>query len=406
MSNIKKVDKCAKPASTSASSQIRPTRKRQRGVLIERNDSDNDSDFIDEKEDVYKNSKQNRTATTSSKTTKSVTKTSKGTSTKRSAIKNASSTSSSNESLIDEKKNETQTYDLKFSTDGAHFHRRGHTQHFSRGQNNNSFFSIFSGLQSGLVDRDKYYQSAVRPIIDNVTSFRVSQLVTPFDRRVTALAWHPQYPHLAAAGSKGGDIILWDSARADSSDRTSEGRRTFFKSMIEGRGPGGSIQSLKFDINHPDKVYTASIDGTVTRHDFQGKDNKIYLETNDWERWYVGMDISFSGKMMVAGNNKGIVSLLSLEGERIWDLKLHKAKCNFVQFSEREPWMMVTTSTGGGSGAGCKVWDIRNIKGPESAITELPHNKAVNSAYFSKVTGDKLLTTDQHSELRFVCNMR
>ena len=94
--------------------------------------------------------------------------------------------------------------------------------------------------------------------------------------------------------------------------------------MIEGRGPGGSIQSLKFDINHPDKVYTASIDGTVTRHDFQGKDNKIYLETNDWERWYVGMDISFSGKMMVAGNNKGTVSLLTLEGERIWDLKLHK----------------------------------------------------------------------------------
>ena len=76
MSNIKKVDKCANPASTS--SQIRPTRKRQRGVLIERNDSDNDSDFIDEKEDVYKNSKQNRTATTSSKTTKSVKKTSKG----------------------------------------------------------------------------------------------------------------------------------------------------------------------------------------------------------------------------------------------------------------------------------------------------------------------------------------
>ena len=46
-------------------------------------------------------------------------------------------------------------------------------------------------------------------------------------------------------------------------------------------------------------------------------------ETNDWERWYVGMDVSFSGRMMVAGNNKGYVTLLSLEGEKIWDLKLH-----------------------------------------------------------------------------------
>ena len=73
---------------------------------------------------------------------------------------------------------------------------------------NNNFLSIMSGHHSGLVDRDKYYKSAVRPIIKNVTKFRVSQLVTPFDRRVTALAWHPSYPHLAAAGSKGGDIIL------------------------------------------------------------------------------------------------------------------------------------------------------------------------------------------------------
>lgn len=104
-----------------------------------------------------------------------------------------------------------------------------------------------------------------------VFRFRVSQLVTPFSRRVTALAWHPRHPHLAAAGSKGGDIILWDSS--------GEGRAggQMFKSMIEGRGPGGSIQSLKFDNQNPDKVYTASIDGTVTRHDFNGQDNKIYL---------------------------------------------------------------------------------------------------------------------------------
>ena len=54
---------------------------------------------------------------------------------------------------------------------------------------------------------------------------------------------------------------------------------------------------------------------------------------------------------MVAGNNKGVVTLLSLEGEKIWDKKLHKAKCNFVQFSERQPWMMVTTSTGAGTGS-------------------------------------------------------
>ena len=395
MVNRKKGDSTNSESAASSSSK-RPTRKRR--VLVETNDTEIDSDFVEEENDVYKKPKQRRSEAENCQVTKAVKKTAKG---KTKTSKRTAPAKSNHESMKEQKENTTKSYDLKLSTVRTHFHRRTPPNLFSRGINNN-FLSIMSGFHSGLVDRGKYYQSAVRPIMENVSQFRVSQLVTPFDRRVTALAWHPSFPHLAAAGSKGGDIILWDSERADSSDRTSEGRRTLFKSMIEGRGPGGSIQSLKFDINHPDKVYTASIDGTVTRHDFQGKDNKIYLETNDWERWYVGMDISFSGKMMVAGNNKGIVSLLTLEGERIWDLKLHKAKCNFVQFSEREPWMMVTTSTGGGAAAGCKIWDIRNIKGPESAITELPHSKAVNSAYFSKVTGDKLLTTDQHSELRYV----
>ena len=59
----------------------------------------------------------------------------------------------------------------------------------------------------------------------------------------------------------------------------------------------------------------------------------------------------------------------------------------------------MTSSTGGGSGS-VKVWDIRNIKGADSTLAELHHDKAVNSAYFSPLNGDKLLTTDQHSQLR------
>ena len=47
-----------------------------------------------------------------------------------------------------------------------------------------------------------------------------------------------------------------------------------------------------------------------------------------------------------------------------------------------------------------QVWDIRNISGPNSCLAELEHERAVNSAYFSPVSGDKLVTTDQHSQLR------
>ena len=65
-----------------------------------------------------------------------------------------------------------------------------------------SLVSLVHGVRSGLVKRSEYSAAAVRPVIENVARLKVSQLVSPFDRRVTAIAWHPSRPHLAAAGSK------------------------------------------------------------------------------------------------------------------------------------------------------------------------------------------------------------
>ena len=87
----------------------------------------------------------------------------------------------------------------------------------------------------------------------------------------------------------------------------------------------------------------------------------------------------------MAGNNKGIVTKMTLEGEKIWDKKLHNGRCNFVQFSERQSWMMVTAGTEAGRGS-VKVWDIRKIKDSghqDSVLAELHHDDDVKSAYFS-----------------------
>ena len=66
----------------------------------------------------------------------------------------------------------------------------------------NSLVTLLSGYNSGLVKRSQYALAAVRPVIENISTMRVAQLVSPFDRRVTAIAWHPSRPYLAAAGSK------------------------------------------------------------------------------------------------------------------------------------------------------------------------------------------------------------
>lgn len=44
--------------------------------------------------------------------------------------------------------------------------------------------------------------------MENVKKLTVCKVLSPFDRRITALAWHPQSHSILAVGSKGGDIIV------------------------------------------------------------------------------------------------------------------------------------------------------------------------------------------------------
>ena len=63
MVNKKKVDNSnAESSSADCLSKLRPTRKR-RSALVETNANETDSDFVDEKDDVYKKNKQRCTET-------------------------------------------------------------------------------------------------------------------------------------------------------------------------------------------------------------------------------------------------------------------------------------------------------------------------------------------------------
>ena len=74
----------------------------------------------------------------------------------------------------------------------------------------NNFLDIMSGFSCGNVGRTSVAEAARRPILDQLGQFQVYRSITPFNRRVTSLAWHPTNPTTVAVGSKGGDIILWD----------------------------------------------------------------------------------------------------------------------------------------------------------------------------------------------------
>lgn len=47
-------------------------------------------------------------------------------------------------------------------------------------------------------------------MVQNVKKMAVYKVESPFDRRISSLVWHPKLITTLAAGSKGGDIILWN----------------------------------------------------------------------------------------------------------------------------------------------------------------------------------------------------
>ena len=49
-----------------------------------------------------------------------------------------------------------------------------------------------------------------------------------------------------------------------------------------------------------------------------------------------------------------------------------------------------------------KLWDVRKLQDGKPLVV-LPHKKSVNSAYFSPSHGNRILTTDQHSEINVFC---
>ncbi|XP_073397723.1 DNA damage-binding protein 2 isoform X2 [Dendrobates tinctorius] len=228
--------------------------------------------------------------------------------------------------------------------------------------------------------RAKYLQT---PFLQSLASYIVYRTDSPFDRRVTTLEWHPTQPNTVAVGSKGGDIILWDYEELNNT-------------MIPGIGAGGCITGMKFDPFNPNQLYTSSVAGSTILQDLTGRIVQTFTKTEDWAMWYCSLDVSARQRCVVTGDNVGNVVLLETSGNEIFKQRLHKKKVTHVEFNPRCDWLLATASVD----QTVKLWDLRKIKDKSSCLYTMPHTRGVNSAYFSPWDGAKLLTTDQHSEIR------
>ena len=88
------------------------------------------------------------------------------------------------------------------------------------------------------------------------------------------------------------------------------------------------------------KLYTCSIDGTFASRVFRegsgSQDHliKTFLDTgvDCYNQWYTAFDISPVDKTMLAGNNLGQMTLMTDNGEKLWQQKLHKSKVGGKRF--------------------------------------------------------------------------
>ncbi|TKS73520.1 DNA damage-binding protein 2 [Collichthys lucidus] len=192
-------------------------------------------------------------------------------------------------------------------------------------------------------------------------------------------------------GTDSSSRFQWDNSNRVCQHRHSE------------NGAGDFIGGIKFCPKDVSKVYVASGEGTLTLQSFEGCTPTLLSRTQECGHdhhnvcyWYCCLDVSVSRQMLVTGDNMGQLVLLGLDGQKIFSDKLHKAKVTHAEFNPRCDWLLATASVD----HTVKLWDLRNIKDKKSFLHELPHEKAVNSAYFNPTDCSKLLTTDQYDEIR------
>ncbi|XP_026166395.1 DNA damage-binding protein 2 isoform X2 [Mastacembelus armatus] len=227
-------------------------------------------------------------------------------------------------------------------------------------------------------------QCLQEPFVRSLSSYHFHGSTSPFDRRVTCLEWHPTHPTTLAVASKGGDIYLWDFEVPTK------------KTFIQGMGAGDSVTDMKFNELNPSQLFTSSMGGMTALRDFNGTTLTVFANTDTLNCWYCCIDVSISRQMLATGDNIGQLLLLGLDGKKIFSDKLHKAKVTHAEFNSRCDWLLVTASVD----HTVKLWDLRNIKDKKSFLHEMPHDRAVNSAYFNPLDCSKLLTTDQYDQIR------
>ncbi|CAC5358845.1 WD repeat-containing protein 76 [Mytilus coruscus] len=217
---------------------------------------------------------------------------------------------------------------------------------------------------------------------------RVAKVVP---NRVFSLDIHPTNTKLiTAAGDKWGFLGIWD---------VMAGREFQTDGVVVYTPHSRPINCLKFSLHKQNQLYSCSYDGTVRCCDLQkGVFDEIY-STPD-EVLLKSFDFMTADTLLVAQQD-GCIAMVDTRTSRSTAenlYQLHQKSLRSVSVHPVQDNIFCTSSTD----ATVCIWDIRKLKekGKSQSLDELSHDKTINSAYFSPVTGNFILSTSLDDRIR------
>ncbi|XP_059290572.1 protein DAMAGED DNA-BINDING 2 isoform X1 [Lycium ferocissimum] len=212
-------------------------------------------------------------------------------------------------------------------------------------------------------------------------------------RRVTCLEFHPTNNNILLSGDKKGQLGIWDFAKVH-------------EKTVYGNIHSCMLNNMKFNPTNDGSIYAASSDGTISCTDIETgiSLSLMNLNPNGWEgpsswRMLYGLDVNSDRRVVLVADNFGCLYMADIRSNNIMSKPtlIHKKGTKVVGLNcnPLQPDLLLSC----GNDHFARIWDIRRLEAG-SSLYNLEHKRVVSSAYFSPLSGSKILTTSLDNRIR------
>lgn len=220
-----------------------------------------------------------------------------------------------------------------------------------------------------------------------------SAVIRYHSRRVTCLEFHPTNNNILLSGDKKGQLGIWDFGKVH-------------EKTVYGNIHNCILNNMKFNPTNDGSIYATSSDGTISCTDLETgiSLSLMNLNPNGWEgpsswRMLYGLDVNSDKSVVLVSDNFGYLYMADIRSNNVMSnpTLIHKKGTKVVGLNcnPLQPDLLLSC----GNDHFARIWDLRHLEGG-SSLYNLEHKRVVSSAYFSPLSGSKILTTSLDNRIR------